>query len=83
LTWLKADRPAIGQNCHMVRSFLFRCRDTGMTVQGFAEDDEPLSEGAVRYEWVKCPACGVGHLVNPDTGSLLVHAREKVQTVGL
>ncbi|MBI3199692.1 MAG: hypothetical protein HYZ40_19700 [Rhodospirillales bacterium] len=67
----------------MVRSFLFRCRDTGMTVQGFADDDALPAEGAVRYEWVRCPACGAGHLVNPDTGSLLVDAREKAQTIGL
>lgn len=81
--WLKADRPAIGQGCCMVKSFLFRCRDTGMIVPGVVEDDTPLPEGTVRYEWVRCPACGTGHLVDPETGSLLVHTHEKVQTIGL
>lgn len=82
MTWRKAGQPAAGQNGGMVKSFLFRCRGTGMTVQGFAEDDAPSSEGAVRYEWVTCPACGWGHLVDPDTGSLLVRTRETAQFIG-
>ena len=80
--WRKASQPAAGQYYALIKSFLFRCRGTGMIVQGFAEDDAPSSEGAVRYEWAKCPACGAGHLVDPDTGSLLVHARDTAQFIG-
>ena len=53
----------------MMRAFLYRCPNTGKTVQGFvAEELDPESEA---YEAVQCAACSRLHLVNPKSGRVL------------
>jgi hypothetical protein len=46
-------------------TFLYRCPNTGLNVQGWSADEVPSSE---TYEVVTCLACGRVHLVNPATG---------------
>jgi hypothetical protein len=51
-------------------SFLFRCPNTGSSVQGWlAEDVSEIDEGT--YQSMTCLACQQLHLVNPKTGKVL------------
>ena len=51
-------------------TFLYRCPNTGLNVQGWIADD-PTDDKAVRFEPVTCTICNGLHLVNPKTGKLL------------
>jgi len=56
-------------------TFLFRCPNTGLRVQGWVADDaSPHSDDAFpdndRYEAINCLACQGVHLVNPSTGKI-------------
>jgi hypothetical protein len=49
--------------------FLYRCPNTGFRVQGFAPDDNDVSEGGNDiFVDVTCAACGSVHFVDPKTG---------------
>jgi len=48
-------------------SFIYRCMNTGLRVQGFSADDVDTHT----YETVVCTACKQTHLVNPATGVVL------------
>jgi hypothetical protein len=48
--------------------FLYRCPNTGQTVQGFSAE-ETLDEDA--YESIPCLACRLLHFVNTTTGKVL------------
>ena len=50
--------------------YLFRCPNTGLTVQGWVADEIDSRNGEA-YEAVSCLACGQVHLVNPTTGKTL------------
>lgn len=50
-------------------SFVYRCPNTGLRVQGFVADDDPADDDA--YLPVTCTACTRVHLVNPRTGKVL------------
>ena len=54
----------------MGRPFLYRCPITGLSVQGLTSNDEPSTNGDIRYETVMCLACGQLHLVDPFKGPL-------------
>ncbi|HEV3383433.1 MAG TPA: hypothetical protein VG097_01390 [Gemmata sp.] len=49
-------------------SFIYRCPDTRLMVQGFIA--EKLPDGDL-FEPVTCTACTRIHLVNPKTGKVL------------
>lgn len=51
-------------------TFLYRCPNTGLRVQGWISDD-PTEQDDDSFETVTCPACGCIHLVNPKTGKVL------------
>jgi hypothetical protein len=51
-----------------VAAFLYRCPDTGMSVQGWI--DEPDTESDT-YTSVTCAACGRVHMVNVKTHQVL------------
>jgi hypothetical protein len=51
-------------------TFLYRCANTGLRVQGWIADD-PTKRDEVSFEAVTCAACGRVHLVNPRTGRVL------------
>jgi hypothetical protein len=50
-------------------TFLYRCPNTGMNVQGWVADD-PAAQKDSRYETITCVACQRVHLVNPKTGKV-------------
>jgi hypothetical protein len=50
--------------------FLYRCPNTGLSVQGWRADEVSPDE-ADSYEAVTCIACQQLHLVNPVTGEVL------------
>ena len=47
--------------------FLYRCPNTGQTVQGFVAEEVPNDA----YEAITCRACRQNHFVNPTTGKVL------------
>jgi hypothetical protein len=49
--------------------FLYRCPNTGLTVQAWSESDD--HEDNRVYESVTCLACGTVHLVNARTGKMI------------
>jgi hypothetical protein len=51
-------------------TFLYRCPNTGLLVQGWIGED-PTNRDEDRFEAVTCTACGRVHLVNPKTGKVL------------
>ena len=53
-----------------MRSFKYRCPNTGALVQGWLAD-EPVEADAETYRQVTCNACGRTHMVNPKTGKVL------------
>jgi hypothetical protein len=53
-----------------VASFLYRCPNTGLNVQGWIADD-PTDGEADTYEAMTCTACTRVHLVNPKTGKVV------------
>ena len=48
--------------------FLYRCPNTGFTVQGFTADDATNDD---TYEPITCTACTRIHLINAKTGKIL------------
>ncbi len=52
-------------------SFLFRCPNTGMNVQGWVADDPGKKSPDETYDTVMCSACARTHLVNAKTGKVL------------
>jgi hypothetical protein len=50
-------------------TFLYRCPNTGLQVQGYAP--ERASDDDDAYEAVTCSACRRVHAVNPATGKVL------------
>ncbi len=50
--------------------FLYRCPNTGLSVQGFVADDPPSDDDTETYETVTCHACGRAHLVNPKNSDV-------------
>jgi len=52
-----------------VATFLYRCPNTGLQVQGWIADDPEKGEGF--YEAETCTACGAVHLVDPENGNVL------------
>jgi hypothetical protein len=51
-------------------TFLYRCPNTGLRVQGWIADD-PTKRAGDSFEAVSCPACRRVHLVNPKSGKVL------------
>jgi hypothetical protein len=51
-------------------TFLYRCPNTGLRVQGWIANDR-TERDEDNFEAVTCPACGRVHLVNPKTGKVL------------
>ena len=56
-------------------TFLYRCPNTGLRVQGWIAND-PTERDEDSFETVNCPACGRVHLVNPQTGKVLGGAND-------
>jgi hypothetical protein len=61
------------QNCGDRRysrmpTFLFRCPNTGLNVQGYVADASTEGDS---YQSITCHACTGVHLVNPSTGKVL------------
>jgi len=57
-------------------TFVYRCPNTGLNVQGWVADD-PTEEGETeRFEAVSCLACTRLHMVNPKTGKVLGEGEE-------
>jgi hypothetical protein len=50
---------------------LFRCPNTGLSVQGWFADDGSENGSNGTYEMVSCLACAQMHFVNPKTGKTL------------
>jgi hypothetical protein len=50
-------------------TFLYRCPNTGLNVQGWVSDDPSPDDDSFRA--VTCTACTRVHLVNPKTGKVL------------
>ena len=54
----------------MARTFLYRCPNTGQSVQGWSADEgRPDDDNS--YQSFQCIACTRVHLVNPKTGKVL------------
>jgi len=53
-----------------VPTFLYRCPNTALNVQGRVADD-PIEGEAETYEPITCTACARVHLINPKTGKVL------------
>ena len=51
-------------------TFLYRCPNTGLRVQGWVADD-PTEHNDHSYEAITCLACTQTHLVNPKTGRVI------------
>jgi len=51
-------------------TFIYRCPNTGLQVQGWSSDEVPPADDQ-RYETVTCTACGRIHLVSPSTGRVV------------
>jgi hypothetical protein len=51
-------------------TFLYRCPNTGLKVQGWVADD-PTEGEAETFEAVTCAAYTGLHMVNPKTGRVL------------
>ena len=49
-------------------TFLYRCPNTGQTVQGFTAGETPNQDA---YKAITCLACRQNHFVNPTTGKVL------------
>src|SRR3954466_7402267 len=61
-----AQQPKPGAS---IGAFLFRCPNTGQTVQGWTADE--VSADSDQYEAITCTACLRVHLVNPANGKVM------------
>lgn len=57
------------QGATVLAAFLYRCPNTGHSVQGFFAEE--VSDDPDAYKSVECLACGRMHFVNPITGKVL------------
>jgi len=58
-------------------TFLYRCPNTGLGVQGWTAEDPAEGDGDhLSYDQVKCAACQQVHLVNPKTRRVLTAGDE-------
>jgi hypothetical protein len=57
-------------------TFLFRCPNTGLKVQGWSAEEMP-DDGRNDYETITCAACGQLHLVNQASGRVLGDTQEE------
>jgi hypothetical protein len=48
-------------------TFLYRCPNTGLQVQGWLSDEKVDDDGEVIHQSVTCPACASVHFINPKT----------------
>jgi hypothetical protein len=55
-------------------TFVFRCPNTGLNVQGWSAEE--ISDEPNAYETITCTACGQLHFVNPATGRALGDRQE-------
>ena len=53
----------------MATTYLYRCPNTGQTVQGWSADE--VTDDDTAYELVACLACPQLHLINLKTGKVL------------
>jgi len=53
----------------MATTYLYRCPNTGQTVQGWSADE--VTDDDTAYESVACLACARTHRVNLKTGKVL------------
>jgi hypothetical protein len=51
-------------------TFVYRCPNTGLNIQGWVADD-PTEDETERFEPVTCLICTQVHMVNPKTGRVL------------
>jgi len=56
-------------------TFIFRCPNTGLNVQGWSAEEMPDEPNV--YETITCTACGQLHLVNQTSGRVLGDTREE------
>jgi len=55
----------------MARTFLYRCPNTGKTVQGWSAEEVSDQHDDDAYQSVDCLACTGIHLINIKTGKVL------------
>jgi hypothetical protein len=60
----------------MARTFLYRCPDTGRTVQGWSAEEVSDQDHDNAYQSVECLACTRVHLINLKTGKVLGEQEE-------
>jgi hypothetical protein len=53
----------------MATTFVFRCPNTGLNVQGWSAED--IQDERETYESITCTACGQLHFVNRASGKVL------------
>ena len=53
----------------MATTYLYRCPNTGQTVQGWSADE--VTDDDTAYESVACLACAQPYLINIKTGKVL------------
>ena len=67
---LLGTRAALAAPPHTdMATFVYRCPNTGMNVQGWVADDPTEHDDA--YEAIPCTICTRVHLVNPKTGKVI------------
>jgi hypothetical protein len=69
---LLGTRPApvlVALRCANMATFVYRCPNTGMNVQGWVAED-PTINGET-YQPIVCTICARLHLVNPKNGKVL------------
>jgi hypothetical protein len=62
-------------------TFLYRCPNTTMAVQGWVADD-PTRRTSDSYEAVTCTACTRVHMVNPKTGKVMGQRDKEIARQG-
>jgi hypothetical protein len=55
----------------MASTFLYRCPNTGQTVQGWSAEEVSDQDDNGAYQSVDCLACARVHLINIKTGKVL------------
>lgn len=77
MTWIKVQADASGDEYRSagdgkreMPTFLYRCPNTGLRVQGWIAD-KPIDQIDESYEAVACLVCARIHLADPKTGKVL------------
>jgi hypothetical protein len=60
----------VALHCANMATFVYRCPNTGLNVQGWVADDPTEGEGEI-YAAITCTICTRTHLVDPKTGKVL------------